>query len=103
ISEGDKVTVGSTVLTFVEADPEAGEVEIGASAGDTRDNLLAALSGATGVVVEADGADAITVTAASEGEAGNEIVLTTDSDGVAVRSEERRVGKECRCRGAPYR
>lgn len=84
ISEGDKVTVGSTVLTFVEADPEAGEVEIGASAGDTRDNLLAALSGATGVVVEADGADAITVTAASEGEAGNEIVLTTDSDGVAV-------------------
>lgn len=87
VSAADTVTVGSTTLEFVASDPAEGEVEIGADAGETRDNLLAALTAVAaseGVSVAASSTAAITVTALAEGTAGNSIVLAKDCDGVTV-------------------
>lgn len=87
VDPGDTVTVGETSLTFVESEPEAGEVEIGGSAGATRDNLLAALEEIAddeGVVVASSSTAAITVAAAQPGVAGNAIVLAEDSDGITA-------------------
>ena len=90
VAAADTVTVGSAVLTFVDSDPTDLEVEIGASAGDTRDNLLAVLQGvaaAQGVTVASSSTAAITVTAAANGTAGNSITLDKDlgdSAGVTI-------------------
>lgn len=87
VNAADTVTVGDAVLTFVAADPEEGEVEIGADAGEMRDNLLAALeeiAAAQGVTVAASSTAAITVTAEFNGVAGNAIALGTDATGVTV-------------------
>lgn len=87
VSATDTVTVGATTLEFVASDPAAGEVEIGANAGETRDNLLAALQAVAadeGVAVAASSTAAITVTALAEGTAGNAIALAKDCDGVTV-------------------
>lgn len=87
VAEDDTVTVGSTVLTFVEEDPGDGEVEIGGSAGATRDNLLAALEAIAedeGVVVASSSTAAITVTALQPGTAGNAIALAENSTGITA-------------------
>lgn len=87
VAPADTVTVGLAVLEFVASDPAEGEVEIGANAGETRDNLLAALQGvaaAEGVTVASSSTAAITVTAVAAGVAGNSIALVKSSDGVTV-------------------
>lgn len=87
VSADDTITVGETTLTFVESGAGEGEVNIGVSAGATRDNLLAALqaiAAGEGVAVAASSTAAITVTALEKGTAGNAIALAKSSDGVTV-------------------
>lgn len=83
VTAGDTLTVGDTELTFVAADPGAGEVEIGSTAGETRDNILAAMADAEDVTVEASSTNAITVTAVAAGTAGNaiDLAVTLDTEG----------------------
>lgn len=87
VAAADTVTVGEVVLEFVATNPAAGQVEIGADAGGTRDNLLTALqavAAAEGVEVEASATAAITVTALENGVAGNAIALATTASGITV-------------------
>lgn len=87
LTANDTVTVGETIITFVDADPAELEVEIGEDAGGTRDNLLAVLemiAADEGVVVATSSAAAITVTALAQGVAGNAIVLAKSGDGVTA-------------------
>lgn len=80
---GDTVSIAGFVITLVDSDPGANEAEVGQSAGDTRDNVLAALqviAGDAGVSVASSSTAAITVTALVAGTGGNTITLTTDSD-----------------------
>lgn len=87
VTAGDTVTIGESTVTAVASDPEEGEFEIGANAGATRDNLLAALEAiaeAEGVAVAPSSTAAIAVTALEKGTAGNAIALAKSSDGVTV-------------------
>lgn len=83
VTAGDTLTVGDTEVTFVAADPDEGEVEIGSTAGETRDNILAAMADAEDVTVEASSTNAITVTAVAAGTAGNaiDLAVTLDTEG----------------------
>src|SRR5690606_30608728 len=87
VADQDTVTVGESTVTFVTADPGELEAEIGGDAEATRDNLLAALQEVAedeGVVLATSSTNAITVTAAEKGAAGNSIALAKSSDGVTV-------------------
>ncbi len=85
------VTIGSRTYTFVTtADTAANEVEVGATASDTLDNLIAAINGASGggttygsntaihptVTAAAGSGDTMTLVAKTAGTAGNAIVTT---------------------------
>src|SRR5690606_30451625 len=83
VTAGDTVTIGESTVTAVASDPEEGEFEIGANAGATRDNLLAALEAiaeAEGVAVAPSSTAAIAVTALAKGTAGNDIALAVELD-----------------------
>jgi len=95
-TDGNSVTIGSTVYTFKETLSSAFQVLIGVSASATLDNLIAAITGAAGegstygtgttahptVTAVAGAGDTMDVTALSIGTAGNSIA-TTELSGVA--------------------
>lgn len=73
-SEGDTVTVGSTVYTFVLKDPVGQQVLIGSSASETAANLAAIISG---IATATAASGVVTVTASETGVKGNSIALAT--------------------------
>lgn len=73
---GDTVTVGSTVYTFVSADPVGQQVLIGGSTTETATNLAAIISG---IATATSSTNAVTVTASETGAKGNSIALATSN------------------------
>ena len=82
-NDGDTITVNGTVLTLVDAAPGAGEVLIGATAGDTATAVASAINALAPVTAAAVGA-VVTVTAATAGVAGNAITLAKVSTDVTL-------------------
>lgn len=75
-SADDTVTVGSTVYTFVSADPVGQQVLIGSSTTETATNLAAIISG---IATATAASDVVTVTASETGVKGNSIALATSN------------------------
>lgn len=75
-TENDTVTVGSTVYTFVKADPVGQQVLIGDSETETATNLAAIISGIATATPSSKG---VTVTASEAGAKGNSIALATSN------------------------
>lgn len=75
-SANDTVTVGSTVYTFVSADPVGSQVLIGSSTTATATNLAAIISG---VATATSSTNVVTVTASETGAQGNSIALATSN------------------------
>lgn len=84
-NDGDTITVNGTVLTLVDAAPGAGEVLIGATAGDTATAVASAINALAPVNAAAVGT-VVTVTAATAGVAGNAITLAKVSTDVTLSS-----------------
>lgn len=77
----DTLTVGETVLKFVSADPESGEVAIGADLAATLDNVIAALpSDVAGSKLNG----VLTIKAKAAGTAGNSIALAESSSVITL-------------------
>lgn len=86
-SANDTITVGEAVITLVASDAGENEAVVGGTAGQTRDNVLAALqavAASEGVAVAASSTAAITVTALEKGTAGDDIALAETSDDATV-------------------
>lgn len=75
-SANDTVTVGSTVYTFVSADPVGQQVLIGSSTTATATNLAAIISG---IATATSSTNVVTVTASEAGAQGNSIALATSN------------------------
>lgn len=75
-SADDTVTVGSTVYTFVSADPVGQQVLIGSSKTETATNLAAIIGG---IATATSSTNVVTVTASETGAQGNSIALATSN------------------------
>lgn len=80
----DTLTVGETVLKFVSADPESGEVAIGADLAATLDNVIAALPSD---VVGSKSSGVLTIKAKAAGTAGNSIALAESSSVITLSGD----------------
>ena len=83
-SANDTITIGSTVIKFVSADPETGEVKIESELADTLDNLIEALPES---VTGSKSSGVVTITAASAGVAGNSIALAKSSSAITLSGD----------------
>lgn len=104
----ETITVGGTTYTFVASATLPTDVEIGADAAATLNNLVAALSTNTDVSVVSSTSTVISLEATAEGEDGNTTVLSDTATNVTVsgsgtlsggttRVEGYRVDCEFRC------
>lgn len=106
--EGDTVTIGATTYTFTATVDAANKVLIGASASDTLDNLVAAITAGAGsgtlygtgttanasATAAAGAGDTVDVTALVAGTAGNSIATTTTGSGDATFADVTLLGGE---------
>lgn len=80
-AEDDTITVGTTTLTFVSADPGENDVLIGTDLAATIDNVIEALPDS---VTGSKASSVLTITAATAGTAGNSIALAKSGSNITV-------------------
>lgn len=83
-SADDTMTIGSITYTFVSGTPGENEIQIGGDTAATQANILAALASHPEVTpAESWSTNDLTITAKTEGVAGNSIATTDEADNVS--------------------